>query len=153
MAVTKGIHEQDVYDLADLAGATIWFPLDDSDAEASGRVSLDTVLAYIAANDRDADEDDLGTLDEPTTIDFDTGDYWNKKFVADVGELELTLAATQNRSYEFKVKQDAVTGGRTLDITNATWRGAPEQPAAAPNAESLYRVRKSGSTYFVSRIG
>lgn len=151
MAVS-GIHQQTLYAIGDLVAASTWFGLDDSVALASGRVSLAVLLAFAAANNRDSGEDSLGTLSTPTTIDFDAGSYFNKRLVIGAATLELTLDANLDRSFDLVVKQDA-TGGRELDITNATWVGSPEQPTPAANAESLYRVRKSSTTYFVSRVG
>lgn len=122
-----------------------------------GDVDVDAIIEDLEALTllvgRENGEDDLGTKVGATTIDFDTGDYWNKKLVANVATLPLTFAATLNRSYEFTIEQDGVSGDREISTTNGTWIGAVEQPATGVGVKSRYRVTKSGATYFISRVG
>ena len=119
-------------------------------------IDFDQVCADVDALEllvaRENGEDDLGTKTGATTINFATGDYWNKRLMANVDELVLTFDATLDRSYEFTYKQRPAGNG-TISTTNGTWIGAVTQPASAGDAESRYRVTKSGATYFVSRVG
>lgn len=118
----------------------------------TGEIAEDLAALTDLVN-RENGEDDLGTKTGATTIDFDTGDYWNKRLVLNAATIALTFAATLDRSYEFTVKQDPVNGLREISTTNGTWIASVEQPATGVGVESRYRVTKSGTTYFTSRVG